>query len=82
MRASPPACHPRVVSGPGSTVNHEQQHAAPGRLGIKDAASLLAPRPGVATPDTGTVAPEGIVEQRHRARDLIAAFVAFGRRRS
>ena len=34
----------------------------PAALEIKAAASMLAPRPGVAAPATGTVAPEGIVE--------------------
>ena len=34
----------------------------PADLETKAAASMLAPRPGVAAPATGTVAPEGIVE--------------------
>ena len=34
----------------------------PAGMEYKGAASLLAPRPGVAAPATGTVAPEGIVE--------------------
>jgi len=34
----------------------------PAGMETKAAASLLAPRPGVAAPATSTVAPEGIVE--------------------
>jgi len=34
----------------------------PADLEYKGAASMLAPRPGVAAPATGTVVPEGIVE--------------------
>ena len=35
---------------------------APACLETKAAATMLAPRPGTPAPDTGSVAPEGIVE--------------------
>jgi len=57
-----PARHPPVIARPGSMLNMSNNTRPPAALEIKAAASMLAPRPGVAAPATGTVAPEGIVE--------------------
>jgi len=43
-------------------LNMSNNTRPPADLETKAAASMLAPRPGVAAPATGTVAPEGIVE--------------------
>ncbi|MGH4019062.1 MAG: hypothetical protein ACRDT0_07460 [Pseudonocardiaceae bacterium] len=40
----------------------DDDHRPPVGIEVKGAVAALAPRPGVPRPDTGTVAPEGIVE--------------------
>ncbi|MFN2495620.1 MAG: hypothetical protein ABR608_06910 [Pseudonocardiaceae bacterium] len=57
-RGAPPARGRRA----GDHGAHDEQHRPPAGLEIKAAATMLAPRPGAPAPDTGSVAPEGIVE--------------------